>query len=564
MNLIFKVSILTFLCSVLSQIAIAQDADKTITITASGSGKTQDEARKMALRSAIEQAFGMFISSKTEILNDNLVKDEIVSVTNGNIQKFDVLSEVQIPNVGFASTLKAIVSVSKLTSFCVSKGVTVEFKGSTFAMNIKLQKLNEEAEYKAILNLCEVSKEILSKSIDFSFTLSEPVSCRDNGWTIPIPSKDDFSLKFEVQCKSNQNLKSFYDYFWNTMSKIGMSPDERLNYNKINKKSYFLLKGDNSGYLGGGSNGRVVAIDTISLRHNESLLLLKNLVIKSNDILLNFRLLSAVDTIFVKKCCENYSDEPPRTNNLHGGKDNNANEHTDNWELLIDGYPHFSLVKGVQAVQTFPVYFDFLTQINDHKQIFSYENYFTSSDLLKYMDNPFHRDYEYLELLSNSSYPLLMFKDMGPQNFILKYNHIISLSKLEKISGYKIEPWENKNPQILNLKDSPEWLKWFSANLKQGSDRNKVIKTLIENNFSKKSISDAEIKFIDLGLNIKEYPEWNNWFLNSLKMNADRNEIIEKLFENGFSEKSIIEAGKDFNFIRTKYGCYEYTRGKKD
>jgi hypothetical protein len=47
-------------------------------------------------------------------------------------------------------------------------------------------------------------------------------------------------------------------------------------------------------------------------------------------------------------------------------------------------------------------------------------------------------------------------------------------------------------------------------------------------------------------------------------MNADRNVIIEKLFENGFSEKSIIEAGKDFNFIRTKYGCYEYTSGKKD
>jgi hypothetical protein len=48
------------------------------------------------LRSAIEQAFGAFISSKTEILNDNLVKDEIVSVSNGNIQKFEVLSEAQI------------------------------------------------------------------------------------------------------------------------------------------------------------------------------------------------------------------------------------------------------------------------------------------------------------------------------------------------------------------------------------------------------------------------------------------------------------------------------------
>jgi hypothetical protein len=56
--------------------------DKTVTLVVSGQGKTQDEARQVALRSAIEQAFGAFISSKTEILNDNLVKDEIVSVAN--------------------------------------------------------------------------------------------------------------------------------------------------------------------------------------------------------------------------------------------------------------------------------------------------------------------------------------------------------------------------------------------------------------------------------------------------------------------------------------------------
>lgn len=75
----------------------AQD-DKTVTLVVNGHGKTQDEARQNALRSAIEQAFGAFISSKTEILNDKLIKDEIVSVTNGNIQNYEVINEVQIPN----------------------------------------------------------------------------------------------------------------------------------------------------------------------------------------------------------------------------------------------------------------------------------------------------------------------------------------------------------------------------------------------------------------------------------------------------------------------------------
>ena len=71
--------IIFILALALSINAYAQD-NKTVTLVVSGQGKTQDEAKQNALRSAIEQAFGTFISSKTEILNDELVKDEIVSV----------------------------------------------------------------------------------------------------------------------------------------------------------------------------------------------------------------------------------------------------------------------------------------------------------------------------------------------------------------------------------------------------------------------------------------------------------------------------------------------------
>ena len=99
--------------------------DKTVTLTVSAQGQTQDEAKQNALRNAIEQAFGTFISSNTEILNDELVKDKIVSVSSGNIQNFEVISEVQISDGGYATTLKATVSVTKLTSFVESKGVVV-------------------------------------------------------------------------------------------------------------------------------------------------------------------------------------------------------------------------------------------------------------------------------------------------------------------------------------------------------------------------------------------------------------------------------------------------------
>ena len=119
-------------------IMYAQD-EKTVTITTIGSGATPEVAKQNALRNAIEQAFGTFISSNTEILNDELIKDEIVSVANGNIQNYEVISETEIPDIGYATTIKATVSVSKLTSFVESKGMEVEIQGGLFAENIKLK-----------------------------------------------------------------------------------------------------------------------------------------------------------------------------------------------------------------------------------------------------------------------------------------------------------------------------------------------------------------------------------------------------------------------------------------
>ena len=59
--------------------------DKTVTITVIGQGKTMEEARTNALKNSIEQVFGSFLSSKTQIINDSIYKDEILSISNGDI-----------------------------------------------------------------------------------------------------------------------------------------------------------------------------------------------------------------------------------------------------------------------------------------------------------------------------------------------------------------------------------------------------------------------------------------------------------------------------------------------
>ena len=190
-------------------------------------GETIEEAKNNALRSAIEQAFGAFISSKTEILNDN-IKDEIVSISNGNIHNYNIISQIKIPDGGYAITLEATVSLNQLSSFVKSKGINVEFQGQIFGANIRQIELNQLAEEKTIDNLCKISKEILAKSLDFSLDVSDP---RENEF-------GNYDLDFYIFSYPNKNYEMFKSFFYKTMKSISMSKVEFKNYQKINKSFY--------------------------------------------------------------------------------------------------------------------------------------------------------------------------------------------------------------------------------------------------------------------------------------------------------------------------------------
>lgn len=214
--------------TVLNAVAKTTDTDKTVTLTVSSSGKTIEEAKNNALRSAIEQAFGTFISSKTEILNDNIVKDEIVSVANGNIKNFDIVSQVEIPGNGFGVTINATVSIDKLTTFAESKGIEIEFKGGLFAQNIKLQKINEQNELTACTNIFSIVHELLQNGFDYTVETEDPKLVND----------DLYSIKFTVKVKPNANYINAIEYLNNSLDKLAMSADEIATYGKLNKQIY--------------------------------------------------------------------------------------------------------------------------------------------------------------------------------------------------------------------------------------------------------------------------------------------------------------------------------------
>ena len=171
--------------------SFSQKNNENVSIVASGSGTTLNDAKQNALRSATEQAFGVFISSNTEIFNDQVVADQIASVSSGNIKSFELLNQSQLPNGSWGVTLKALVSPDNLKSFVESKGISVEFKGGLFAINIKQQLLNEVAEIQAISQMVGLLHEPMQQSFNYEIKSLDPKSLDidSKNWEIPLTVK---------------------------------------------------------------------------------------------------------------------------------------------------------------------------------------------------------------------------------------------------------------------------------------------------------------------------------------------------------------------------------------
>lgn len=224
-----KILLVLFSFAIFSS-ATAQDENKNVSITVSGSGKTLDDAKQSALRSAIEQAFGAFISTKTEIFNDQVVADQMSSVSSGNIQSYQMLNESQLPDGTWGVTLKALVSISKLSSFVEAKGIAIEIKGGMFALNIKQQLLNEQGEIKAVSEMVGLLHEPMQISFDYVIKSSEPKSldAESKNWEIPLA----------VTATTNKNIDFCANYCIKTLAALSLSTEEVTSYKSLNKAVY--------------------------------------------------------------------------------------------------------------------------------------------------------------------------------------------------------------------------------------------------------------------------------------------------------------------------------------
>lgn len=270
--------------------------NNTVTLIVSGQGKSEDEAKQIALRSAIEQAFGTFISSETVIDNDSFVGDNITSLSQGSVLNFEILSSNRFPDSSIFLTMKAVVSITEMQKLTQSKGHSATIAGGLFGMNLKLLKLQTDSEAKVILDLARKSIRILEESIDFNLEILPPkksnlktelasIGIKGHHKNIDQVNCDNsYRIRFIVEARPNANLDVFIDNFLSTMNAIKMS-DSEIDFAQKSGIDYYIVNcyGDSK--------------MSFCLRSSESINYLNSLFSFSTLTLVNYRIISNDDII---------------------------------------------------------------------------------------------------------------------------------------------------------------------------------------------------------------------------------------------------------------------------
>jgi len=228
-----------------------------ITLTVSADGTSKEEATKIALRSAIEQAYGTFVSANTTILNDDMVKDEIVTISNGNIKRYKELSFNELPNGKMYVTLETTVCISKLVSYAQSKGAETEFAGASFGINMKMKELNKKNEETALQNMAKQVNEMFPYAFEYELEIKDPTLINTNGgWATNLIDKssdisealqymgikeslDNFYYsEFIIKIKPTEQYKSILHLIFNTFTSLALSNEEQKEYKKLNIPIY--------------------------------------------------------------------------------------------------------------------------------------------------------------------------------------------------------------------------------------------------------------------------------------------------------------------------------------
>lgn len=136
-------------------------SDKTVAVEAEGSGSTKMEALQAAWMEAVRKGVGMYMSSKTEAVDDNLT-EQVVLHSRGQVNSYSVISENKendIWNVRIKANIDKDI-LQETAEVTQTNKLKLDGKDLAAAIDTKEKKAESQrlalAEVKNILNLVDI------------------------------------------------------------------------------------------------------------------------------------------------------------------------------------------------------------------------------------------------------------------------------------------------------------------------------------------------------------------------------------------------------------------------
>jgi hypothetical protein len=120
------------------------EGDKTYYIEVQGQGRDVSEARNNGFRIAAEQAVGTIIASETEVNNNRITRDEIISYASAHVTKYEIVKQ-EPADIGVKTTMKVWLKRSTIANRLLNESKqagTVE--GASAAVSV--QSFNQERQ----------------------------------------------------------------------------------------------------------------------------------------------------------------------------------------------------------------------------------------------------------------------------------------------------------------------------------------------------------------------------------------------------------------------------------
>ena len=155
------------------------DSQKTKVVIATGVGETEHEAIKDAGRSAVKEAVGMFLVSETIVENDDLIKDEVLSVSDGFVSKFRTISKRKDEDGLVEVKATITVVIGKVASKLRGMNISMKDVGSEEFVAVELDKFSSAGEYRKMFDEVVVKPLYINDTYELEITDFKPLDVEE-------------------------------------------------------------------------------------------------------------------------------------------------------------------------------------------------------------------------------------------------------------------------------------------------------------------------------------------------------------------------------------------------